>query len=67
MFELPQTTIKHIAVNENIGRIAVDGEHKGKQVSIVIEPGEVPKKIKTSADMQAFLLKKLEEKAEEEK
>ncbi len=65
--ELPQTIITGIAANEQIGRIAADGIHKGQRVSVVIEPGEVPKTVKTSDQMQKFLLTRLQQEAEGKK
>ena len=63
MIELPKTVIKAIAANEAIDRIAVDGTHNGKSVSVVIEPGEVPADVDTPEKMQAYLIQRLEEKA----
>ena len=62
---LPETSILHIAANENIGRIAVDGMHQGKPVAVVIEPGEVPRSVKTQQQLQAYLLDRIKQAAEE--
>ena len=58
-FKLPSVFIHHVEVNEQIGRISVDGSVDGKPATVVIEPGEVPANIKTDDQMLKFLLKRL--------
>ena len=62
---VPDTTINHIAVNDRIGRISVGGMHKTRPVNVVIEPGEVPETVTTQAEMTAYLIERLQQKAEE--
>lgn len=57
--------VHNVAVNEELGRISIDGMVNGKLAAVVFQAEEIPRRVKTVEQYSRFLERKLAEAAEE--
>jgi len=62
-YKMPNIMIHHAEVNDQVGRISLDGIVDGKPVAVVFLQDEVPKSVKTDTQMHEYMVRRLKEAA----